>query len=92
MHAKIFAWRVNFFQVHPYTFRNENSFLHFNYSQDPYLEYDYWLNEVGVDGLFTDFTGSLHRYQEWTSPFDSRDDASTLLHKIASMISKYGKT
>ncbi|KAL1824969.1 hypothetical protein ACET3Z_011747 [Daucus carota] len=79
-------------QVHPYTFRNENLFLHYNYSQDPYLEYDYWINEVGVDGLFTDFTGSLHRYQEWTSPSISDDDASTLLHKIASMVSKYRKT
>lgn len=79
-------------QVHPYTFRNENLFLHYNYSQDPYLEYDYWINKVGVDGLFTDFTGSLHRYQEWTSPLISDEDASTLLHKIASMISKYTKT
>ncbi|KAK1387999.1 Glycerophosphodiester phosphodiesterase [Heracleum sosnowskyi] len=79
-------------QVHPYTFRNENRFLHYNYSQDPYLEYDYWINKVGVDGLFTDFTGSLHRYQEWTSPFISDEDASTLLRKIASMISKYRKT
>ncbi|KAL8134935.1 glycerophosphodiester phosphodiesterase GDPD6 [Apium graveolens] len=76
-------------QVHPYTFRNENMFLHYNYSQDPYLEYDYWINKVGVDGLFTDFTGSLHRYQEWTSPAISDEDASTLLQKIASMISKY---
>ncbi|KAK1388001.1 Glycerophosphodiester phosphodiesterase [Heracleum sosnowskyi] len=79
-------------QVHPYTFQNENRFLHYNYSQDPYLEYDYWINKVGVDGLFTDFTGSLHRYQEWTSPFISDEDASTLLRKIASMISKYRKT
>lgn len=67
-------------------------FLHFNYSQDPYLEYDYWINKVGVDGLFTDFTGSLHRYQEWTSPAISDEDASTLLQKIALMISKYRKT
>ncbi|KAF5807288.1 putative glycerophosphodiester phosphodiesterase [Helianthus annuus] len=22
---------------------------------------------IGVDGLFIDFPGSLHRYQEWTS-------------------------
>ncbi|XP_031400369.1 glycerophosphodiester phosphodiesterase GDPD6-like [Punica granatum] len=54
-------------QVHPYTFRNENSFLHFDFHQDPYVEYDYWINKIGIDGLFTDFTGSLHRYQEWTS-------------------------
>ncbi|PWA51775.1 glycerophosphodiester phosphodiesterase GDPD6 [Artemisia annua] len=54
-------------QVHPYTFRNENKYLPFNFSLDPYMEYDYWINTIGVDGLFTDFTGSLHHYQEWTS-------------------------
>ncbi|CAN6298597.1 unnamed protein product [Urochloa humidicola] len=60
-------------QVHPYTFRNENSFLHFNFHQDPYVEYEYWLNEIGVDGLFTDFTGSLHKYQEWTMPYPGKE-------------------
>ncbi|XP_023637698.1 LOW QUALITY PROTEIN: glycerophosphodiester phosphodiesterase GDPD6 [Capsella rubella] len=55
-------------QVHPYTYRNENQFLHLEFNQDPYLEYDYWLNKIGVDGLFTDFTGSLHNYQELRSP------------------------
>ncbi|XP_076903112.1 glycerophosphodiester phosphodiesterase GDPD6-like [Bidens hawaiensis] len=54
-------------QVHPYTFRNENQYLPFNFSQDPYVEFDYWINTMRVDGLFTDFTGSLHRYQGWTS-------------------------
>ncbi|KAL0311299.1 UNVERIFIED_CONTAM: Glycerophosphodiester phosphodiesterase GDPD6 [Sesamum angustifolium] len=77
-------------QVHPYTFRNENQFLHFNFSQDPYNEYDYWINKIGVDGLFTDFTGSLHHYQEWTSPFSSSEkDAYNLLDKIVAMISKF---
>ncbi|KAK6123125.1 hypothetical protein DH2020_043121 [Rehmannia glutinosa] len=77
-------------QVHPYTFRNENQFLHFNFSQDPYKEYDYWINKMGVDGLFTDFTGSLHQYQEWTSPFSSgEEDAFNLLDKIVAMISKF---
>jgi glycerophosphoryl diester phosphodiesterase len=28
-------------QVHPYTYRNENRFLHYNFKQDPYAEYDY---------------------------------------------------
>ncbi|KAM0018957.1 putative glycerophosphodiester phosphodiesterase [Helianthus debilis subsp. tardiflorus] len=36
-------------------------------SQDHYVEFDYWTNRIGVDGLFTDFPGSLHLYQEWTS-------------------------
>ena len=54
-------------QVHPYTYRNENRFLHYNFRQDPYAEYDYWLNDVGVDGLFTDFPASLRRFQDWTA-------------------------
>ncbi|GAU36040.1 hypothetical protein TSUD_208100 [Trifolium subterraneum] len=77
-------------QVHPYTYRNENEYLYFNFSQDPYKEYDYWINKIGVDGLFTDFTGSLHNFQEWTSP-NPRDDKieSELLHKIALLVSPY---
>lgn len=77
-------------QVHPYTYRNENQFLHFNFSQDPYKEYDYWINKMGIDGLFTDFTGSLHNFQEWTTP-NRQDDktASELLHKIAVLASAY---
>ncbi|EFJ14597.1 hypothetical protein SELMODRAFT_120066 [Selaginella moellendorffii] len=54
-------------QVHPYTFRNENQFLHFDFHEDPYEEFEYWIKTVKVDGLFTDFPGSLHRYQEWSS-------------------------
>ncbi|KAL3513033.1 hypothetical protein ACH5RR_025750 [Cinchona calisaya] len=77
-------------QVHPYTFRNENKCLHFNFSEDPYNEYQYWINKIGVDGLFTDFTGSLHQYQQWTTPFSSGEEsASKLLDKIALMISKF---
>ncbi|THF94742.1 hypothetical protein TEA_009339 [Camellia sinensis var. sinensis] len=80
-------------QVHPYTFRSENMFLHLNFKQDPFVEYDYWINKIGVDGLFTDFTGSLHEYQEWNTPLsvNHEDKSSTLLHKIASLISKYQK-
>ena len=83
-------------QVHPYTYRNENQFLHFNFHQDPYAEYDYWINKIGVDGLFTDFTGSLYNFQEWTSPLsqdDGDDDgnAAKLLHKIATLVSPYRK-
>ncbi|WKA02307.1 hypothetical protein VitviT2T_020512 [Vitis vinifera] len=58
-------------QVHPYTYRNENQFLHFNFHQDPYAQYDYWINKIGVDGLFTYFNGTLHDFQEWTSPLSS---------------------
>ncbi|XP_038678758.1 glycerophosphodiester phosphodiesterase GDPD6-like [Tripterygium wilfordii] len=80
-------------QVHPYTFRNENQFLHFNFSEDPYAEYNYWINKIGVDGLFTDFTGSLHNFQEWTAPLSPDDNhkASRLLHKIERLIASYGR-
>ncbi|MED6119850.1 Glycerophosphodiester phosphodiesterase domain-containing protein 5 [Stylosanthes scabra] len=73
-------------QVHPYTYRNENEYLPFNFSQDPYKEYDYWINKIGVDGLFTDFTGSLHNFQEWTS---NDKTESKILHKIAHLVSPY---
>ncbi|CAN0876939.1 Glycerophosphodiester phosphodiesterase GDPD6 [Linum grandiflorum] len=77
-------------QVHPYTYRNENKYLHFDFNQDPYQEYEYWINKIRVDGLFTDFTGSLHRYQEATSCISKDDNkASSLLHKIASLVSSY---
>ncbi|CAA6657376.1 unnamed protein product [Spirodela intermedia] len=78
-------------QVHPYTYRNENQFLHFDFHQDPYAEYEFWINQMGVDGLFTDFTGSLHRYQEWTS-FAAAPNASAadrLLHRISLLIDAY---
>lgn len=68
-------------------------FLHLDFHQDPYAEYDYWLNMIGVDGLFTDFTGSLHNFQEWTSPLSEKDsdNASKLVDKIALLISSYKK-
>jgi len=79
-------------QVHPYTYRNEHEFLHYNFSQDPYKEYDYWINEIGVDGLFTDFTGSLHNFQEWTSPLpDTSKSPRQLLSQIASLVLPYAK-
>ncbi|KAL0724138.1 hypothetical protein Bca4012_038737 [Brassica carinata] len=79
-------------QVHPYTYRNENEFLHLNFSQDPYKEYEYWINEIGVDGLFTDFTGSLHNYQEWTSPLsETSKSPRQLLSQIASLVHPYAK-
>ncbi|CAI9111716.1 OLC1v1012007C1 [Oldenlandia corymbosa var. corymbosa] len=78
-------------QVHPYTYRNENQFLHFNFSQDPYDEFDYWINKIGVDGLFTDFTATLHQFQEWTKPSSSSQgkNAAKLIEKIELMISKF---
>ncbi|KAF7806267.1 glycerophosphodiester phosphodiesterase GDPD6 [Senna tora] len=83
-------------QVHPYTYRSDNNSLRFNFSQDPYEEYDYWINKIGVDGLFTDFPGTLHKFQEWTSSKSSHDSdnktASELLHIIANLVSSYKRT
>ncbi|CAN6932346.1 unnamed protein product, partial [Brassica oleracea] len=79
-------------KVHPYTYRNDNEFLHLNFSQDPYKEYEYWINEIGVDGLFTDFTGSLHNYQEWTSPLsETSKSPRQLLSQIAALVLPYEK-
>ena len=75
--------------MHPYTYRNENQFLHLNFDQDPYAEYDYWTNKIQVDGLFTDFTGSLHQYQEWAAASRKDDKSANLLHKISFMISSF---
>ncbi|XP_052176195.1 glycerophosphodiester phosphodiesterase GDPD6-like [Diospyros lotus] len=83
-------------QVHPYTYRNEDKFLHLNFKQDPYMEFDYWINQIQVDGLFTDFTGSLNKFLEWTHPSrqgddDDNADADSILHKIAAMLAKYNR-
>ncbi len=48
-------------KVHVYTFRNENHHLRWDYGQDPYVEYQTFL-DLGVDGFFTDFPGSLRRF------------------------------
>ncbi|GJN24096.1 hypothetical protein PR202_gb11814 [Eleusine coracana subsp. coracana] len=77
-------------EVHPYTFRNENVFLHFDFHQDPYVEYEYWLHEIRVDGLFTDFTGSLHKYQEWTRPYRKEKKAEELLQEKTTLLKDNG--
>ncbi|CAN6932344.1 unnamed protein product [Brassica oleracea] len=73
-------------------FKNENEFLHLNFSQDPDKEYEYWINEIGIDGLSTDFTGSLHNYQEWTSPLsETSKSPRQLLGQIVSLVIPYAK-
>ena len=47
-------------RVHPYTFRNDAD-LPWDYKIDPNLEYQQFLN-LGVDGYFTDFPGTLSRF------------------------------
>ena len=48
-------------KVHVFTFRNENSNLAWDYGQDPWKEYDLYM-DLGVDGYFTDFPATLDRY------------------------------
>lgn len=42
-------------QVHPYTFRNEDSYLAWTWAQDPYPEMYAFVEQEGIDGFFTDF-------------------------------------
>ncbi|XP_078349890.1 uncharacterized protein LOC144634733 [Oculina patagonica] len=58
-------------KVHPYTFRNEDSYLAWNYTQDnPYNEYETFLN-IPVDGYFTDFPATLKRFLDMEYPTTS---------------------
>jgi glycerophosphoryl diester phosphodiesterase len=41
-------------------------------------KYDYWLKEIGVDRLFTDFPGSLHNYQECRTPYPKKGNRGPL--------------
>jgi glycerophosphoryl diester phosphodiesterase len=43
--------------VHPYTFRDEAEYLTQTYARDPKAEYKAYF-ELGVDGVFTDFSGT----------------------------------
>lgn len=60
------AHRAGLF-VHPYTFRDEPVHLTASYGDDPLNEYRAYF-ELGVDGVFTDFSTTAHRALEaWTS-------------------------
>ena len=60
------AHRAGLF-VHPYTFRDEPVHLTASYDDDPVNEYRAYF-ELGVDGVFTDFSTTAHRALEgWTS-------------------------
>ena len=50
--------------VHVYTFRNEYIHLAWDYGQDPYTEYDYFLS-MGIDGFFTDFSRTARQFLQW---------------------------
>lgn len=46
-------------QVHPYTFRNEADQLAYDFVASARAEYALFLNDIGIDGCFTDFTGTM---------------------------------
>ena len=52
--------------VHVYTFRNEDRYLAWDFKQDAYNEYMYFMR-LGVDGMFTDFPASLRQFVAWTA-------------------------
>ena len=51
-------------KVHVYTFRNEYMHLAWDYGQDPYTEYDFFLS-MNIDGYFTDFTRTARQFLKW---------------------------
>lgn len=54
-------------KVHAYTFRNEDKYLAWNYTQDPFNEYETFLN-IPVDGYFTDFPATLKKFLDMEYP------------------------
>ena len=47
--------------VHVYTFRNDQK-LAWNFQQDPYEEFRYFIDDLHIDGLFVDFPATLTRF------------------------------
>ena len=54
-------------KVHAYTFRNEDRYLAWNYTQDPLNEYETFLN-IPIDGYFTDFPSTLKKFLDMEYP------------------------
>lgn len=70
--------------VFSWTFRNEYEELSsWEDGQDPYLEYQRFL-DVGLDGYFTDFPGSLRRF------FDAKEDAQ-VIQRVQSVVNGVGQ-
>jgi len=67
-------------KVHPWTFRNENKYLLYDYESDPYLEYEKFY-QLGVDGYFTDFSATCKRFldSKKTESLDCSNNSSLLL-------------
>ena len=66
--------------VFSWTFRNEYEELSsWDDGQDPYVEYQRFL-DVGLDGYFTDFPGSLRRF------FDAKENAQVIQRVRAAVV------
>ena len=65
-------------RVHPYTWRNENKYLLFDYELDPYHEYRKFF-DLGIDGMFTDFSGTAH---DALFSFQTSSFISNLVHLV----------
>ena len=57
--------------VHVYTFRNEYMHLVWEYGQDPYTEYDFYLS-MGIDGYFSVFPRTAKQFFDWKKEVPSR--------------------
>ena len=47
--------------VHAFPFRNDGD-LAWNFHHDPYAEFEYFIHDLHIDGLFTDFPNTLTRF------------------------------
>ena len=57
--------------VHVFTFRNEYMHLVWEYGQDPYTEYDFYLS-MGIDGYFSEFPRTARQFFDWKKEIPSR--------------------
>ena len=68
--------------VHAFTFRNEDEKLLFEYGQDPYNEYQKFL-DLGIDGFFTDFPATANQFLNGVLSKNTRNGvAATNLNQL----------
>ena len=74
--------------VHAFTFRNEDEKLLFEYGQDPYNEFEKFLN-LGIDGYFTDFPATAKRFLDTASSNTSNNTTSKYLIQLTLLFSLF---
>ena len=74
--------------VHAFTFRNEDEKLLFEYGQDPYNEFEKFLN-LGIDGYFTDFPATAKRFLDTASNNSSNNTSSKYLSQLTLLFSLF---